>query len=41
MKSLIIATKFRPSTILEKTINYLDSNRYFVIYSSIQEVRTF
>jgi len=34
---LIIASKFRPSTILEKTINYLDSNRYFVIYSSIQE----
>lgn len=36
--SLIIASKFRPLPILEKLLNYMSSNRYFVIYSLIQEV---
>ena len=35
--SLVIATKFRPLPILQKVIDYLGANRYFVIYSPIQE----
>lgn len=34
---LIIASKFRPLPILEKVIDYMGANRYFVIYSPIQE----
>lgn len=34
---LVIASKFRPLPILERVIDYMGSNRYFVIYSSIQE----
>lgn len=37
MDCLVIATKFRPLPILEKVIDYLGSNRYFVIYSATQE----
>ena len=38
MDCLVIATKFRPLPILEKVIDYLGYNRYFVIYSATQEV---
>lgn len=37
MDCLVIASKFRPLPILEKTIDHLGSNRYFVIYSQTQE----
>lgn len=34
---LVIASKFRPLPILERVIDYMGSNKYFVIYSAIQE----
>lgn len=37
MDCLVIATKFRPLPILKVVIDYLGSNRYFVIYSATQE----
>jgi hypothetical protein len=37
--SLILATKYHPLPILERVIDYISSNRYFVIYSQIQEVK--
>jgi len=34
---LVIACKYRPLSILKNVIDYMGSNRYFVIYSPIQE----
>ncbi len=33
-----MATKYRPLPLLEVLINYMGINRYFVIFSPIQEV---
>lgn len=37
MDCLVIATKYRPLPILQKTIEYMGYNRYFVIYSNTIE----
>lgn len=41
MDCLVIASKFRPLPILEKAMEHLGSNRYFVVYSATQEVGPF
>lgn len=40
MDCLVIATRFRPLPILERALEHLGSNRYFVVYSATQEVST-